>query len=510
MTIPHPKGWDIADAIRDGWTHDDLLKFLRENAKPWTPKKEATDTQAPVAESREETPNEGTGSVAQLIPTAQAVPSPSKPKPRAHLSVISSDGIVNPHAWRGELLTNEEGKLQNKSLRNLMLVLTHHDLFKGVFGWNSFASLICIMRPPPWVKPNGHFDIRPMSDNDVTQTVAALEYVPGIGGLRTSTNDCGKAIQVAAEACSFNPVTEYFDSLTWDGIPRIRGGMWEGDSIAPWLSEYLGAADTEANKAFGTRFLLSVAARAYKPGCQMRTMLVLEGPQDFGKSKALKTLANNINGKDYYSDAIQLMHGADAEMALQGKLLVEVKEMAAFFKTGNDFAKGFLDKEYARFRPPYGKNFVEYPRSCVICGTINPPEHGYMTDASGATRFHPVRVTDINIPHLAADRDQLWAEARELYKAGEQHWLTDREAEMARPVQQMRYQIEIWGKKIDRHIKGQQTVEVDAILGTLGIPSERANSTTLTRISNHLTTRGWKSRSGVEGVFDAPRRERLI
>lgn len=35
--VPVPKGWDVADAVADGWTKADLEWFMRATVKPWTP-----------------------------------------------------------------------------------------------------------------------------------------------------------------------------------------------------------------------------------------------------------------------------------------------------------------------------------------------------------------------------------------------------------------------------------------------------------------------------------------
>lgn len=53
-----PKGWDVADAIGDGWQKADLLSFMRETAKPWpfAPDAPAVQTETPVVQEVEVSP----------------------------------------------------------------------------------------------------------------------------------------------------------------------------------------------------------------------------------------------------------------------------------------------------------------------------------------------------------------------------------------------------------------------------------------------------------------------
>ena len=113
---------------------------------------------------------------------------------------------------------------------------------------------------------------RELTDTDVTRVTLWLQrqYI------KASSELTLEAVQEIAERAAYHPVRDYLRKLQWDGVPRCD----------TWLINYFGAEDTAFNRAVGSRWMIAGVARVMQPGCRVRNVPVLEGPQDMRKSSA--------------------------------------------------------------------------------------------------------------------------------------------------------------------------------------------------------------------------------
>ena len=227
-----------------------------------------------------------------------------------------------------------------------------------------------------------------------------------------------------------HPVREYLEGLTWDGAPRL----------AEWLHRYLGAEHNPLNEELGRRWLISMVARVYQPGCKVDTCPVLQGPQGALKSTALRILAVR---DEWVSDSSLDIRSKDAYQALPGVWLYEMAELSSIRPRDAQTVKQFLSSPSDRFRPSYGRNMVTRPRGTVFCGTTNEIEW-LSPDPSGHRRFWCINVGVINLPELQRDVHQLWAEAVVAFKGGERWWLEENGSRALEQAQEAHRQRDSW------------------------------------------------------------------
>jgi hypothetical protein len=215
-------------------------------------------------------------------------------------------------------------------------------------------------------------------------------------GLRLQRNAVFEHILAIGRRDSRHPVRAYFDSLAWDGKPRLD----------TWLTTYCGAEDTPFTRAAGALTLLAVVRRARRPGTKFDQLLVLEGGQGVNKSKGLRALAIR---DEWFTDDFEL--GGDSKKTIEqtrGKLIVEITELNGLGRREVEKVKGQMSRMFDRSRLSYERATTEVGRQFVPVGTSN--LNDYLTDLTGNRRFWPVRVARLDVEALVRGREQLWAE----------------------------------------------------------------------------------------------------
>ena len=320
--------------------------------------------------------------------------------------------------WKMHLRYGRNEVLEN-SVWNLLLILRNDPAYAN-FAYNEMARMIEVTGPVTWERPDGN---RYWLDSDTDGLKSELD----IHYTCFSTRNHDVAFSRVAMERRFNPLRDYLDGLpAWDGVERIP----------ELLIRYMKADDTEYVRTVTKKTFTAAVARIYQPGIKFDCMLVLDGEQGIGKSTLFKELA----GEEYFSDSLQLsdMDSKAAAEKIQGFWICEIAELAGMKKADIEKVKSFLSSSDDKFRPSYGKTVESHPRQGIMVASVN-GDRGYLRDITGNRRFWVVKLHQTEqvktFEFSEEDRDQIWAEAKHYFHAGEKLFLEGALVEDAAEVQ---------------------------------------------------------------------------
>ncbi len=385
-----------------------------------------------------------------------------------------------PGAWKSMLQLTEKG-FARANLLNARVALRHAPEWRGVLAHNVFADRVIMLAAPPWVARSAPFQPRALTDDDATRTAIFLQ---GEGVQVSAPVALEAAVSVALET-PFDPVRSQIESVAWDGDARCDR----------WLIEHLGAEDTPLHRAFGAKFLLSAVARVIRPGCQVDTVLVLEGAQGIGKSSALRVLFG-----EWFTDHLPDLTSKDAALQLQGVWGLEFAELAALGRADAARVKEFISRRVDRMRRPFGKLAEDIPRRCVFAASVNPGGLGYLKDETGARRFWPVRCglgwpadRKTDVAAFAAQVPQIWAEARARLAGGETWWLDAAPLEQAqRAATAGRFESDVWTEQVRLYLSSRtDAAPAEILCGALGKRVGDLTTADSQRLGRIMANEGW-------------------
>lgn len=210
------------------------------------------------------------------------------------------------------------------------------------------------------------------------------------------------------------PIEDYLYNLPhWDGQDRIRA-----------LAGCVPCEQQEWCDRFYVWFLSMVAhwlqmdrehANSVSP--------LLVGPQGCRKSSFCQNLLPP-ELREYYTDGIDLGSRKDAEWALGCYALINMDEFDSIPASRQPYLKNLLQKAKISMRKSHGTSMEEIRRFASFIATAN--TFDLLTDTTGSRRFIGVEVTG-TIRLEVLDYPQLYAQAVEALRCGEQYWFTAEE-----------------------------------------------------------------------------------
>ena len=271
------------------------------------------------------------------------------------------------------------------------------------------------------VRDVGGWNWQPASDGLISHLAEEIEKVcwlqePGSSRsrpLRFGGDDLGRVMLALSYRSGVDPFGYWLASLgPWDGIERID----------PLLEYCFGAAADVITKWASAHIMLGSVWRTMQPGCLIREVPILIGPQGLGKSALLRNLFPKDQQTAWFSDSYSLHEDGQRQIeSTIGSVLVELSEMTGLRKAELERVKGDLTRTTDRMRFPYQRSVSRIPRRFLFCGTSN-SDSVLPNDPSGNSRFIPIHCPTSPgpiEPFMDECRVQLWAEAVARYEAGE-------------------------------------------------------------------------------------------
>lgn len=391
--------------------------------------------------------------------------------------------------------TDRHGKLKN-TIQNIINFLSEKHIsgkenpIADLFAYCEFQRKVVVVGRPPWIRAKKKKNLfhEPYGKKDGVQLKL---YLNRFWGMHPTIQLIDEAVLADSMRQTVNPLTDYLDSIQWDGVPRLDYLIKNALTLKP------GAVGTEEYSAHVLRnFFISAVLRAYVPGSKVDEMPILEGREGIGKSRVVKAI-----GKEFFSDhKLDLgFKRVDTIAAFAKVWIYEFAELSTLDHTRVEDMKLFLTQSEDVARFAYGHDIDTIPRNWVAIGTTNPKPRGYLTSRTGNRRFLPVVVEDINVPYFEDYRDQLFAEAKHLWEKGHKWYLDSRMTEKAREIQQSKVIKDPWEEDIIGFIETNtfksrhDFITIDSIAtDLLGIQLKAQNNAVSGRIANILIANGYK------------------
>lgn len=317
--------------------------------------------------------------------------------------------------WKAELEYTKSGKLLC-NIANIILILENDPALAGHIVHDLFTGMDSAKDGLPWNKNANQW-----TDTDDANLRVWLEKHYDI----TGKEKIADALTAVLTRHSYHPIRDYLNGLTWDGVPRL-------DRI---IIDYMGAEDSELNRAMSRKHFVAAVARVFNPGCKYDYCLIMSGAEGIGKSTLLRVM-----GGRWFNDSITTLEGKEGMEQLRRAWVVELGELSSIKRSDVEQVKAHLSKQVDIYRAAYARRVLEHPRQCVFCGTTN--EALFLKGDTGNRRFWVIPVVAELRKYkdwseaIRRDRDQLWAEAVHYYKLGEPLYLSEELEAQAKQRQQ--------------------------------------------------------------------------
>ena len=432
-TADRPEGWDVADAAAE-WDRAQIHAWIKER-----------------------------------LQVVEAPQSPADleiaPEPKSTTSIVAParSSFVS---WQALGLDCNEGGQPFATMANASAIIQLHPHYADKIWLDTFRQQVYhTLRsetPHPW------------TDADTRALTVQIQQQLKLP--KMSMGIVADALLHAAAMKGRNSLTDWLDSLKWDGTPRLDD----------WLVDTLGVPKTPYTMAVSRNWPIGMVARAYRPGCQLDTMPVLEGRMGRGKSSFLERLAS-----PWFAALPTGFGDKDFLQALQGQWLVEIPDMSAFSKREHSHILATITIRTDRYRASYGRITEDHPRVSSFAATSE--NDNYLQSAAGRRRYLPLRCDEINLDALELLRDQVFAQAKDQFRNDHTWW--EFPTDETNTEQLDRVAQDPWYERVRSYVSVLKQVTASEVLSAesaVGFPLAQQTPRELLRVSAILRTLEWK------------------
>ena len=255
-----------------------------------------------------------------------------------------------------------------------------------------------------------------LDETDNTALNSVTDYALRAGMTPSRIPEILSALAAQRPYC---PVQAYINSASWDGISRFAQ-----------FTGQIACGNTAFALLLWRKWLIQAVAAVFEhKGISNAGVLALTGAQGVGKTLLFKDLTSGVPAVFLEG---QTLNPADKDsvMSTVSHWVVELGELDSTFRKA-DLAqlKAFITKSQDTLRRPYARKDSTFPRRTVFAGTVNDSE--FLHDPTGNRRFWPIDVRSIT-RDMSIDYQQLWAEVKSWYDAGEKWYLDQTETDKLR------------------------------------------------------------------------------
>jgi len=333
--------------------------------------------------------------------------------------------------------------------------------------------------------------------DDLRDIGALVEALSRVGCAHVMPGVVERALADIAQTHLYDPWKDRMEALPeWDGEARLD----------TFFGDYCGADPSPALTLTAQLFFAGIVMRQLAGSAAQPVVPVLIGKQRCGKSQLVRRLAAGLG----FDEPTAIKLGDPREMCMKARVspIVEIEEMNGLNKAEVEEVKAWTAATIDRYRKPYGRDEVSYPRRFSPIGTSN--KYDLNRDETGNSRFMPVIIPERHkVPFERAEREapQIFAEARERFVADPRAYqellraapdaVLDHNARAMRagegtPDDDVCNFASDIVRQIVREQAGDATVNPGQVANRIVVANASAKGITPQRVSRWMALRGWE------------------